>query len=60
MANTNKLGRRKQKAYMEEIEANLDKHIKFLTHHLSSVFLRYANEVYKLNRKYFAVGTASK
>lgn len=44
---------RKQKQYEKEIHEAMDKAIRILTHHLGQNYLRFANEVFKINQKYF-------
>lgn len=43
----------KKKKYQKEVEEILFKYAKLLNHHLSRLFIDFANEVYKLNEKYF-------
>lgn len=45
--------KRQRKKYEKEIEETLEKHFRILQHHLSQNFQRFANEVYKINSRYF-------
>ena len=44
---------RKQKKYDKEIHEAMEKATKILLHHIGQNYLRFANEVFKINQKYF-------
>ena len=44
---------RKRKQYDKEIHEAMNKATKILLHHISQNYLRFANEVFKINQKYF-------
>lgn len=44
---------RKQKQYDIEIHTAMNKATRILLHHIGQNYLRFANEVLKINKKYF-------
>jgi len=49
----NKMKQRQKKQYEKEIHEAMEKSIKILMHHLGQNYLRFSNEVFKINQKYF-------
>lgn len=43
----------KKQQYEKEVHKNLNKYASLLGYHIGSIFLRFANDVYKINSKYF-------
>jgi len=47
---------RQRKRYDKEIHEAMMKSIKVIQHHVGQNYLRFANEVFKINQKYFKMG----
>lgn len=47
---------RKRKQYEEEIHTEMERATKILLHHISLNYLKFANNVLKINNKYFKEG----
>ena len=45
--------KRKQNKYNKEVNEIIDKHARVFNHHVSNLFRRMLNEMWKLNNKYF-------
>jgi len=45
--------KRKQKQYEKERDEIVEKYLKLVHHHMSSLYIRFMNDVWKLNSKYF-------
>lgn len=43
----------KKQKYEKELKEIESKYANLLAHHISSVFLRFANDIFKLNNKFF-------
>lgn len=43
----------KKQQYEKEVIKNQNKYASLLGHHIGSIFLRFANDVYEINSKYF-------
>ena len=45
--------KRMRNKYQKEVNEVIDKHAKVFNHHVSNLFQRMLNDMWKLNRKYF-------
>ena len=51
---------RQRKQYDKEIHETMNKATRILLHHISQNYLRFANEVLKINKKYFKMENSHK